>query len=61
VVLGPVEAPLVLIRGRFRYRLLVKAARQADLQGYLRDWGARMPPAKGNLRVVVDVDPYGFM
>ncbi len=60
-VLGPVEAPLALIRGRYRYRLLVKAAREADLQGYLREWGARMPPAKGSLRVVMDVDPYGFM
>lgn len=60
-VLGPAEAPLLLIRGRFRYRLLVKAAREADLQEYLREWGARMPPAKGSLRVVVDVDPYSFM
>src|SRR5262249_31216 len=31
-VLGPAEAPLAVIRGRFRFRLLVKAAREADLQ-----------------------------
>lgn len=60
-VLGPAEAPLLLIRGRYRYRLLVKAAREADLQAYLREWAARIPPAKGSLRVVMDVDPYGFM
>ncbi len=37
-VLGPAEAPLAVIRGRYRFRLLVKAAREADLQAYLRLW-----------------------
>jgi primosomal protein N' (replication factor Y) len=60
-VLGPAEAPLVLIRGRYRFRLLVKATKEADLQSYLREWEKRMPPAKGSLRVVVDIDPYSFM
>jgi primosomal protein N' (replication factor Y) len=60
-VLGPAEAPLALIRGRYRYRLLVKAAREADLQAYLRHWLDRTPPPKGSLRLSVDVDPYSFM
>jgi primosomal protein N' (replication factor Y) len=60
-VLGPAEAPLALIRGRYRYRLLVKAAREADLQAYLRHWLDRAPPPKGSLRLSVDVDPYSFM
>jgi primosomal protein N' (replication factor Y) len=60
-VLGPAEAPLALIRGRFRYRLLVKAARDADLQGYLRFWLERAPPAKGSVKLSVDVDPYTFL
>ena len=37
-VLGPAEAPLALIRGRYRYRLLVKTEREVDLQAYLRAW-----------------------
>ncbi|MBX2806419.1 MAG: primosomal protein N' [Hyphomicrobiales bacterium] len=60
-VLGPAEAPLALIRGRFRYRLLVKAARDADLQAYLRHWLDHAPAAKGSLRLSVDVDPYSFL
>ena len=60
-VLGPAEAPLSLIRGRYRYRLLVKAPRDADLQAYLHHWLDRAPPAKGSLRLTVDVDPYSFM
>ena len=44
-VLGPAEAPLALIRGRYRYRLLVKTEREVDLQAYLRAWLARCAEA----------------
>ncbi|HSD93665.1 MAG TPA: primosomal protein N' [Methyloceanibacter sp.] len=60
-VLGPAEAPLSVIRGRHRYRLLVKAAREADLQAYLRLWLGDAPRPKGDVRLVVDVDPYSFL
>jgi primosomal protein N' (replication factor Y) len=60
-VLGPAEAPLLLIRGRYRYRLLVKTEREVDLQAYLRDWLARCPKVRGNVRVSVDVDPQSFL
>ncbi|MGI8725523.1 MAG: primosomal protein N' [Methyloceanibacter sp.] len=60
-VLGPAEAPLAVIRGRYRFRLLVKSAREADLQAYLRLWLKDAPKPKGNVRVQVDVDPYSFL
>jgi primosomal protein N' (replication factor Y) len=60
-VLGPVEAPLAIIRGRHRQRLLVKAAREADLQGYLAEWLAGVDPPRGGLSLHVDVDPYNFL
>ena len=60
-VLGPAEAPLALIRGRYRFRLLVKTEREVDLQGYLRDWLARSSKPRGNVRVSVDVDPQSFL
>ncbi|WP_112661757.1 primosomal protein N' [Microvirga flavescens] len=61
MVLGPAEAPLALIRGRYRYRLLVKTEREVDLQAYLRGWLARCPKIRGNTRVSVDVDPQSFL
>ena len=60
-VLGPAEAPLALLRGRWRYRLLVKAPKSADLQGFLRALLAAAPKPKGNARVDVDVEPMSFL
>ncbi|WP_232628560.1 primosomal protein N' [Methylobacterium sp. Leaf118] len=60
-VLGPAEAPLALVRGRWRFRLLVKAERGIDVQSYLRDWLARGPKPRGNLKVAIDVDPQSFL
>lgn len=60
-VLGPAEAPLAVIRGRYRWRLLVKAARDLDIQGYVRAWMEAVPPIKGDLRLSIDIDPYSFL
>ena len=61
VVLGPAEAPLAVLRGRSRFRLLVKAPRRADLQGFLRQMLAAAPRPRGGVRVAVDVDPQSFL
>lgn len=60
-VLGPAEAPMALVRGRQRWRLLVKTPRDVNVQGYLRAWLALIPPTKGDLKLTVDIDPYGFL
>ena len=60
LVLGPAPAPLSLLRGRFRYRLLINARRSTQLQDIIREWLAplRFPPG---VRVAVDIDPYSFV
>jgi primosomal protein N' (replication factor Y) len=60
-VLGPAEAPLAVVRGRYRFRLLVKSPRAFDLSGYLRDWLAAAPKPTGNIKLDVDVDPQSFL
>ena len=60
-VFGPSEAPMVLVRGRYRYRLLVKAPRTADLQGFLRRLIAATPKPREGVKVAIDVDPQSFM
>ncbi|MGO8799138.1 MAG: primosomal protein N' [Roseiarcus sp.] len=61
LLLGPAEAPIAMLRGRHRFRLAVKAPRNADLQGFLRAVLAAAPPPRGGVRVAVDVDPQSFM
>ena len=59
-VLGPAPAPMSLLRGRHRYRLLINARRSAEVQRVIREWlgGLRFPPG---VRVAVDIDPYSFV
>ncbi len=59
-VLGPAEAPLALLRGRHRRRLLVKAERRVRLQSVLARWLAGVP-VTGDVRIAVDIDPYSFL
>jgi primosomal protein N' (replication factor Y) len=60
-VLGPAEAPIAVIRGRHRWRLLVKAPRDTDVQAYLRAWLGVLPKPPSDLRLTVDIDPYNFL
>lgn len=59
-VYGPADAPLALVRGRRRKRLLVRADRDVDLQGFLRVWLQRVK-VPASVRLSVDVDPYSFL
>ncbi len=60
-LLGPAEAPIAVVRARHRFRILVRAPRSADLQGFLRALIAAGPPERGGVRVQVDVDPQSFL
>ncbi|MDB5601514.1 MAG: primosome assembly protein PriA [Xanthobacteraceae bacterium] len=60
-VLGPAEAPLAVVRGRYRFRILVKSPRAFDMSGYLRDWLSQAPKTKGTLKLEIDVDPQSFL
>ena len=59
-VLGPAPAPLALLRGRHRYRLLLKAEKQVNIQALLHQWLARFP-ADRRVRIQVDIDPQSFL
>jgi primosomal protein N' (replication factor Y) len=60
-VLGPAEAPLALVRGRHRLRLLIKAPRGYDLTAYLRRWLAKAPKRRGPIKLEIDIDPQSFL
>ena len=59
-VYGPAPAPLSMLRGRYRYRLLINARRSAALQQTIREWLGPLDHPPG-VRVGVDIDPYSFV
>jgi primosomal protein N' (replication factor Y) len=60
VVLGPVPAPLAQLRGRHRWRLLLKATKSVPLQNLITTWIGGIKPS-ANIRITVDIDPYSFL
>jgi primosomal protein N' (replication factor Y) len=59
-VFGPAPAPLAMLRGRHRKRLLVHASRSLDVQDVIREWLSTIEWS-AKVRVAVDVDPYSFL
>ncbi|MCW8916542.1 MAG: primosomal protein N' [Magnetovibrio sp.] len=59
-VLGPAPAPLAMLRGRHRHRLLMKLESGVAPQTIVREWLARVTRVKG-VRIQIDVDPQSFL
>jgi primosomal protein N' (replication factor Y) len=59
-VIGPAPAPLSLLRGRYRHRLLAHAARRVDLDEVLGGWIGDIQLPR-DVRLTVDIDPYSFV
>ena len=59
-VLGPVEAPINLLKGQFRYRILLKGKSRKNLNVFTKKMvnSVKIPSA---VKVIIDVDPYTFM
>ena len=55
-LLGPVSAPLFLLQGKYRCKILIKANKDFNLQAYILTWTQK---AKINARI--DIDPVNFM
>jgi primosomal protein N' (replication factor Y) len=60
IVLGPAPAPLAMLRGLHRERLLLKARRDIPVQKLLAAWLSRVEVPK-TIRLQVDIDPYSFL
>lgn len=60
LILGPSEAPISIVRGRYRARLLVQAPKSLDIQAYIQNWLATSDPPRGSVNLQIDVDPQSF-
>ncbi|MGB5077192.1 MAG: primosomal protein N' [Sphingorhabdus sp.] len=59
-VYGPAPAPLAMLRGRYRQRLLIHAQRSVEVQAIIRQWLGDLNFPR-NVRIGVDIDPYSFL
>jgi primosomal protein N' (replication factor Y) len=59
-VLGPAPAPLAMLKGRHRFRFLLKARRDVAVQPLLRQWLKGLKTL-GDQALEVDIDPYSFL
>ena len=57
-VFGPSPAPIALLRGRTRWRILLKS--HGGISGNLKKWLASLTIPK-NVRIQLDVDPINFL
>lgn len=59
-VFGPAPAPISLLRGRHRRRLLLKTRKDVVIQPLLKRW-ISIANISRKVRVQIDIDPYSFM
>ena len=56
---GPAPAPIARIRGRTRYRFLIKAEKSVPIQRAIIEW-MRLFKLPSSIRLTVDIDPQRF-
>ena len=59
-LMGPAPAPIYMLRGKFRYRLLLKTLKTINIQNAVKNWLSNID-FPSNIKVEVDIDPYSFM
>jgi primosomal protein N' (replication factor Y) len=60
-VLGPAPAPLARLRGRYRYRVLLRAEDRGPLRAVLAAIEAEIELLDRRVRAVIDVDPVSML
>ncbi|KKB96755.1 Primosomal protein N' [Candidatus Arcanobacter lacustris] len=59
LILGPVPAILSRLKRQFRYRILIKAPKNFNIQQYLNNWLLKNK-VPSTINVKIDIDPYYF-
>jgi primosomal protein N' (replication factor Y) len=59
-ILGPIPAPLSYLRGRYRWRALVRTTTHQPLAPFLRQWRTQTSLPK-TCRLEIDIDPMSFL
>ena len=60
LILGPAPAPVVYLRGKFRYRFLIKSSKEINIQKVIKNWlkNIKIP---SYIKLTIDIEPYSFL
>jgi len=61
VLMGPAPAPIARIRGRYRFRFLLRSPDRARLRAVLSELAQRLDADTSGARVFIDVDPVNML
>ena len=59
-IMGPAEAMMLKLSNRYRYKILVLASREFNMQKYLKLW-QKHSQIPSNYQVKFDIDPHNFL
>lgn len=59
-ILGPAPALIYMLRGRYRYRFLIKSDRRILPQAFIKYWLSQVK-IPDNIRLNIDIDPISFL
>ena len=59
-VFGPAPAPLFLLRGRARWRILLKSSKKIAMSKIIKNWIVAQKSPK-NIKIQIDIDPITFL
>lgn len=59
-LLGPAPAPIFLLRGRTRWRILLKASKKTSINNLIKKWHLAVKIPK-NVKIQIDIDPINFL
>lgn len=60
-IFGPAAAPLAVVRRQHRWRFLIKANKNIQLQPYVRHWLRTAGELPSALKLQIDIDPVSFL
>lgn len=59
-IMGPAEAMMLKLSGKYRYKILVLAKREFNMQKYLKLW-QEYSPIPSSYQIKFDIDPHNFV
>ena len=59
-IYGPAQAPISVLRGLHRVRILVQSEKNFNLSSYMRFWLDNAPKPKGGIKMQIDIEPMNF-